>query len=329
MTNIIFQKKFPNVITFTHNDMDGLFSAMIIKSKYDNNLMNNSWERNVQTYVCTYGQFYNLEWFKEKVLESYKPGQQNIVFMTDYAIQPNTDMLKFWNWLTDKECEFYWIDHHITAIENIKHLHIPGFQTSLNSGCKNTWLEIMRDDNIPMCIRFANDFDIWNKNSEYSWEKQLYPLCYYIESLGIDINDNQNELVQSMVKMLKDNNYTNQCLAIGKYIYKYVLNKYKINTKKIYSAMWNNMKCLLINSSFNGSSQFESYSDPENELGIKSMNDADILIAWTFNGKAYNYGLYTTNPKINCGKIAEKYLNGGGHQGAAGGQTITFIFNRA
>ena len=38
--NIIFKNNYPNVIVFTHNDMDGIFSAMIIKDIYDNNLKN-------------------------------------------------------------------------------------------------------------------------------------------------------------------------------------------------------------------------------------------------------------------------------------------------
>lgn len=52
--DISYDLKYPNVIVFTHNDMDGLFSAMIIKAKYDNNLANSAWDRNVQCYTCTY-----------------------------------------------------------------------------------------------------------------------------------------------------------------------------------------------------------------------------------------------------------------------------------
>lgn len=55
-----------------------------------------------------------------------------------------------------------------------------------------------------------------------------------------------------------------------------------------------------------------------------------IMIFW-FLGlileKNFNIGLYTTNPDINVGKLAQEYLNGGGHQGAAGGETKDFIFH--
>lgn len=119
--------------------------------------------------------------------------------------------------------------------------------------------------------------------------------------------------------MLIDNEYTNQCISIGKYIYRFVQNKYKSSSKKIYSLMWNNLKCLLINSSFKGSTQFEDYNNENNELGIKTFKDADIMICWSFNGTQYNYSFYSTKPNINCGKLAEQFIHGGGHQSAAGG----------
>jgi oligoribonuclease NrnB/cAMP/cGMP phosphodiesterase (DHH superfamily) len=303
MSNIIFENNFPNVIVFTHCDMDGLFSAMAIKYKYDNNLQNEAWDRNVTCYVCSYGDTYkSLDWFKDKVNKSYVEGMQNIVYMTDYAIQPNNLMINFWNWLSDKGCEFYWIDHHITSIENLKHINIPGLQTTKNSGCMNTWQFLMPNvENIPMCIRYANDFDIWNKQSEYSWEKQLYPLVYFVESLGVDLNNNTGELVQTLYNMLEDNQYTDECLKIGKYIYKFILNTFKVNSKKIYDYIWNDYNCLLLNSTIKGSTQFEQYPGYEN---------ADILITWSYNGNSYNYGLYTVKPNIHVGDIAKTYLNG-------------------
>jgi hypothetical protein len=165
----------------------------------------------------------------------------------------------------------------------------------------NTWHLLFGNENIPMCIRFANDFDTWNKTSEYSWEKQLYPLCYFIQSLGIDLNDNSGELVQTCYTMLLDNQYTDNCISIGKYIYKYILSEYKIGSRKIYNILWNDFNCLLVNSSFKGSTQFEDYGD---------IKDFDILISWSFTGKSFQYGLYTTKKHINVGEIAAMFLNG-------------------
>lgn len=317
---MIIENKFPNVLVFHHNDADGICAAFIIKQKYDNNLMNDNWDRNVTCIPCSYGDRYDLSFFKEKVEENYMDGMQNIVYMVDYAIQPNNLMLNFWNWLSDKGCEFKWIDHHITAIENLKHLNIPGFQHSAKAGCMNTWYEVMKNESgIPtpsMVIRFVNDFDIWNKHSEYSWEKQLYPLIYFINSLGIDLNDNTGELVTTLKQMFEDNNFTNKCINIGKYIYRYVQNEYNNNSRKIYNVQWKDYNCLLLNTSYKGSTQFEVYNN---------WKDYDLLIAWNFNGQKYIYGVYSVNPKINCGEICKMFLNGGGHKGAGGGESVKFI----
>jgi len=247
--------------------------------------------------------------------------------MTDYAIQPNNLMLQFWNWLTDKGCEFHWIDHHITAIQNLKHLNIPGFQTSAKFGCMNTWYYLEKTTEgsevgiktPPMCIRFASDYDIWNKNSEYSWDKQLHPMCYFIESLGTDLNNNDGELVQTCYKMLYDNNYTNTCINIGKYIFRFLLNKYKQLNRNIYQIEWNDYNCLIVNSTFKGSLQFEQH---------EQVKEADILITWFYNGTNFQYSLYTSKPNINVGELAQQFLHGGGHAGAAGGETKDFIFHQ-
>jgi oligoribonuclease NrnB/cAMP/cGMP phosphodiesterase (DHH superfamily) len=261
-------------------------------------------------YVHIGEKYRNLDWFKNKIMESYIEDQQNIVYMTDYSIQPNELTLKLYNWCTDKKIEFYWIDHHITAIENLNHYNIPGLQHSAYSGCLNTWHALYGDETVPMCIRFANDFDIWNKKTEYSWDKQLYPLCYFMSSFNIhDLNNNESELVLTCKSMFEDNKFTDTCIQFGKYTYNYVLNEYKLANRKIYNIIWNDYNCLITNSSFKGSTQFEGHED---------FDSADILITWTYTGKSFQYGLYTTKQNINVGTIASMFLNGGGHAGAAG-----------
>lgn len=88
------------------------------------------------------------------------------------------------------------------------------------------------------------------------------------------------ELVQTCKKMIVDNEYTNACINIGKYIYRYLLNEYNIANRKIYNFTWNDYNCLAINSSFKGSTQFEQY---------EGYTDVDLLITWSFNGETYQY----------------------------------------
>ena len=47
-------RNFPNVIVFYHDDADGIAAAFIIKDKYDNNLNDEEWDRNVTCISCNY-----------------------------------------------------------------------------------------------------------------------------------------------------------------------------------------------------------------------------------------------------------------------------------
>ena len=237
--------------------------------------------------------------------------------MVDYAIQPNNEMIKFYNWCKALDYEFVWIDHHITAIENIGHYNIAGLRDVKESGCMNTWKYLNQEETTPMILRYINDFDIWNRNSEYSWDKTLFPLIDFFDSLGNDLNNNSGELVQTLKSCFADNNYTNEIIKIGKYINKYIKRQYSKALRRIKEVEWNDYKCLVLNSSFKGSSQFDEY---------ECAKDADILVAWSYDGKYYTYGLYSTKPNIDVGSICQQYLSGGGHKGAGGGYSNKFLF---
>ena len=47
------------------------------------------------------------------------------------------------------------------------------------------------------------------------------------------------------------------------------------------------------------------------------FNQYPLCIVWAFDGKRYQYSLFSTDKNVNCAKLVEKY-GGGGHVGAAG-----------
>ena len=240
-------RNFPNVIVFHHDDTDGICAAFVIKQKYDNSLSDSDWDRNVTCIPCNYGEKYNLQFFKDKVAENESEDLKNIIYMVDYAIQPNDEMIKFWNWCNAMGYELVWIDHHITAIENIGHYDISGLRNIKEAGCMNVWNYIHQTEISPMILRYVNDFDIWNKNSIYSWEKTLFPLVYFLESLGSDLNNNEGELVKTLNACFADNKNTDNIIKIGQYIAKFNNNKYNRSIKSIKEDKYNVYKCQIIN----------------------------------------------------------------------------------
>lgn len=312
-------RNFPNVIVFHHDDTDGICAAFIIKQKYDNSLSDSDWDRNVTCIPCNYGEKYNLQFFKDKVAENESEDLKNIIYMVDYAIQPNDEMIKFWNWCNAMGYELVWIDHHITAIENIGHYDISGLRNIKEAGCMNVWNYMHQTEISPMILRYVNDFDIWNKNSIYSWEKTLFPLVYFLESLGSDLNNNEGELVKTLNACFADNKNTDNIIKIGQYIAKFINNQYNRSLRRIKEVEWNGYKCLILNSSFRGSEQFSQYKSEDG-------TPADLMIVWSYDGKKYTFSIYTEKKNIDVGQICQSMFNGGGHKGAGGGCSSKFPF---
>jgi oligoribonuclease NrnB/cAMP/cGMP phosphodiesterase (DHH superfamily) len=324
----------PNIIVFNHNDNDGIFSAFLIKFAFDKNLFDSDYEKNVTCITCAYTKKFNLDFFKEQVLEYYVEGSENYVFMVDYAISGNNnqDMIKFNEWLKTKDCKFYWIDHHITAINNLSNYTFNGLQKSGDAGVLNVWKFLTNEFNtklnehfhediikneIPKAIQLVNDHDIWNRNGKFNWDNEVMPFKLFINSLENELNNNQSELIDNLFNFMMIPEKVQEAINIGKYINKYNISKYKRDaSRNIFKAEWLDYSCLVINGSDDGSIPFEYYLD---------YKDFDLYISYRYTGKSFVYGIYTTKSYINVGEIAKMYLNGGGHKGAAGGETKHLI----
>lgn len=241
------------------------------------------------------------------------------VYMIDYSICPNAEMMKLYNYCKLKNVEFFWIDHHITAIQNIGIDTIPGLVDSSVCGAFNTWLFMMerfeKIEEAPKILKLVNDFDTWKRNSKFSWNSEILPIIYYLNSLGLELNDNNSSLVKFLKYAFENNDITNE-QHIGTYIVNYVNSLYNDNLKKIYNLEWNGYNCLVLNTTLIGSAQFENHED---------YKEADLLITWSYDGKYYYYGAYSSNNSIDVGEICETFFNGGGHKYCGGGQLKEFI----
>ena len=64
-------------------------------------------------------------------------------------------------------------------------------------------------------------------------------------------------------------------------------------------------------------------------FGEEAPKDYDVLIIYNYNGKTklFNYSFYSSNPEVDCSKIAAHFdPKGGGHKGAAGCSSKEFLF---
>lgn len=321
-------------LVFSHDDADGILAAFTIKYAYDDNLVNSSFPRNVHCHLCGYNKF-NLSRFKALVdaylnelkKDAVEPSEV-IVYMLDYAIQPNEDMMKFYNFVTKiRGAEFYWIDHHETALENLIHFNIPGLQRSSTCGAKLA-LEFVKV-NQPDAFTQMNEkiydlvdaFDTWKHDTNYSWDKEILPGTLALAGFKPTLNDNKSEIVNFLKNSLDpkwSQSLDNYITSIGQAIKNYRDNSIDKESGMIYEAVWRETqyKCLVLNAIDKGSMVFDSVPH----------DNVDLFVIWNFDGEKYIYSVYTERDDIDVGQLCEKYLNGGGHQKSAGGHSKDFIF---
>lgn len=220
---ITYVNNYPNIIIFSPKDPDSIVATYLIKDRYDNNLKNDLWEKNVHVYLVQKDpegrsireDFNNIE---QKLVK----GQQNIVFLVNPIMDSNS-ILKMWNWCTDKGIDFVWLDHNIDHIEDIKHLNIPGKQSSLKSTATLTfdWL----NEGVPP-KKFFQLFDeavIEKQEPIFSKEKEALPLYYFVASLGSTLNDNTNNfLFENLRRITSEQEYLKQAIQVGKFVYNYI-----------------------------------------------------------------------------------------------------------
>ena len=220
---ITYVNNYPNVIIFSPTDPDSIVATYLIKDRYDNNLKNDLWEKNVHVYLVqkdpegrSIKEDYNM--IEQKLVK----GQKNIVFLVNPIMDSNS-ILKIWNWCTDKEIEFVWLDHNIDNIENIKHLNIPGKQSSLKSTATLSfdWL----NEGVPpkKFFQLFDDAVIEKKEYTFSKEKEALPLYYFVASLGTTLNDNTNNfLFENLRRITNEQEYLKQAIQVGKFVYNYI-----------------------------------------------------------------------------------------------------------
>lgn len=214
--SITIEKKYPNVIIFASKTFEGILASFIIKQNYDNNLMNGLWQKNV---TVIFDQNLNLQWYKQKTKQNLQNDQQNKVYILNCNL--NNELLRYRNWLLEQGIQLEWYDSNIDSIQNFKHFNIPGNQNSHKSTALLVWEALNSNITAPKSLLILSE--IFAEDGTYSNEKEAIPLSYFIESLGKDINNNQNEMLISNLSQLIESkeDFIQEAIFIGKFVYNY------------------------------------------------------------------------------------------------------------
>jgi len=204
------------------------------------------------------------------------------------------------------------IDHHTTAIEDIKKLgwFPDGVLDTSKAACELTWEYFYPYKSMPIAVKYLGRYDVWD-HSDIHTELFQYGMRY----MGLDIDSLEWEILLS--------NDEGQELLVANIIatggvvrhWNSVKNK-KIANMSAREFMFHGLRAIAINS-YDGSPLFEAvYDETKHDIMVSYIQRSDKMWQW---------GFYSDKPEVHCGIIAEKY-GGGGHKGASGCITKELLF---
>jgi oligoribonuclease NrnB/cAMP/cGMP phosphodiesterase (DHH superfamily) len=279
---------------FYHNDLDGRCAGSIV-ARHENNYNKDD--------------FFEVDYVMELPLDKIQENEK--VYFVDYSFKKDTvwqleEVLK-------KTKGVIWIDHHTSSLNLENELpwtkEIAGIRQDKISGAKLTYMfcNDVDKNNIPYAIELVSDYDCW-----------LYKLEPHTTFFKIGIETKDFDALDDIWKDLYDvlHPKTFDIIDIGMIIKRFIDkdNDYYRN-HFAYETEIEGLKCLVVNKKTNSWVFGNKY------------NNYPIVMVWVFNGEKYTYSIFSSNPDVDCSKIAEKY-GGGGHKGAAGFSTDELLFKK-
>jgi oligoribonuclease NrnB/cAMP/cGMP phosphodiesterase (DHH superfamily) len=225
--------------------------------------------------------------------------------------------------------DLVWIDHHISAIQDVygKDKWLPsttdinGIQNTKFAACELTWQYFFPNENIPEIVRLLGRYDCFGHKGTNEEFKVLE--FQYGARQSISNYEEAYEYLTSNIKL--GNSLCDEIWYQGKAIYEYLCTE----AKQIYNRTFS-IDFILKEENENGGGGSITYNfigvnqdrfNPVN-FGIDYHRDNydGFACFWFTNGK-WNFSLYNDNGKVDCSLIAKQY-GGGGHKGAAGFVTV-------
>lgn len=224
-------------------------------------------------------------------------------------------------------CDFYGLDHHVSAIKAIKKIAIINglslpkcYMFTDKAACELTWKFILPKEPMPLAVELLGLYDSWRYQG-HKHEDKVLPFQYRMRIL--DLNPvNWSKCSQIWSKLFCNQTNLDPLIEEGR-----ILVKAEQEANRIYCETYAfpteiafdnvSIKALAINSGCSSSLLFGSAWDEEKY---------DVMLAFCRRpDKKWNISLYTTKENIDCSKLV-KYYGGGGHKSAAGFQWETLPF---
>ncbi len=207
-----------------------------------------------------------------------------------------------------------WIDHHKSAIEDMKGMQIGGLRIDGVAACRLAWQWFFGDKaatkadyverkvSEPRAVQLLGEFDIWDHH-----DSATVPFQYGMQALEspdwdtlLDTTPDSQSRTDEVLRILTNGR------AIDRYL---KVTNAQLSNESGYDAEFEGLKFRVLNTPQKGSLQFDA--------SIKDHHDGCLRYYW--NGETWGCSLYGVAHKkdVDLSAIAKKY-GGGGHKSACG-----------
>lgn len=222
---------------------------------------------------------------------------------------------------------FIWIDHHISAINDIKELfesmdamqnkgYPEGLRDIRFAACELTWKYFFPDTKMPEIVRLLGRYDCFG-HKETSEEKMVLEFQYGARQVISNYQEAYSHIEQyinytDFQLEISDKFYIEPIHQKGKSIYEYLITKAEQIWKRAYG-----INLLTGQGVINIACVNEERFNPINfGIDYHAEGYGAVLCYWYESGK-WKFSLYNEDGKVDCSIIAKSF-GGGGHKGASG-----------
>lgn len=273
-------------IVYHQDDLDGLCSAAIIKSRF----------KSAELIPMSYGDKFPF----------WRVSMGETVFMVDFSLQPFEEME-----ILKSMCNLVWIDHHVSAIEeSVRRIfRCDGHRYVGLGACILTWRHLNENTECPYGVQMLGLYDVFDRtNPNAIWYN------YGLRAMVTSPTDMEWEKVLG-----NDPAFNIFTVELGKKVYAYQRNVNAQVARNAFEVEFEGYPALAVNHGQPGSLVFETVFDPvRHDFGIvfakKNSSHWDVRL-YDVCGKC----------PVDLAGLAKEY-GGGGHRGAAGFQCAELPF---
>lgn len=297
-------------IIFDRGDNDGHLSAAIVRKYFEG-----------QSELIPYARW-DLD---NDVLFYIRERDFTDVFVCDIDMDPSSMQI------LNREYNFHWIDHHLSSIEELG--PYPGLQRTDAAACELAWMYMTGGSfkDIPFGISMIGSYDMFREEREDFFD-QVLPF-----ELGVELGRRKSGDISALITASPVEYMSKQLIENGVIIREYERAGVQPALEKLLEAIEEGKTGRLSPGVFlvEHGGQSAAVMLPICRAGrqayyARRMNiPVDIMVTYNYKGaNQWTYSFRRIHPDANCLSFIQAVpgVKGGGHVGAAGGSSNSFVF---